>query len=47
MWGIARLSASLQSDLHQLQQGVLSKDLAQNLKKVEKFSKKLRKEVRQ
>jgi len=42
---LARMSASLQSDLRQLQKGFLSKDLAPNLKKIEKLSKKLRQEV--
>ncbi|HTW56971.1 MAG TPA: hypothetical protein VMD99_02450 [Terriglobales bacterium] len=44
---LAALSASLQSDLQQLQKGMLSKDLAQKLKKVEKLSKRLRQEVAQ
>jgi len=44
---LASLGVSLQSDLHQLQQGLLSKDLTQNLKKVETLSKRLRKEVGQ
>lgn len=42
---LSALSASLQSDLQQLQKGMLSRDLAENLKKVEKLSKKLRQEV--
>ncbi len=42
---LAAVSSSLQSDLQQLQKGFLSKDLAQNLKKIEKLSKKLRQEV--
>ena len=42
---LSTLSAQLQADLQQLQQGLLAKDLAQNLKKVEKLSKKLRQEV--
>lgn len=42
---LAALSASLQADLQQLQKGFLSKDLGQNLKKMEKLSKKLRQEV--
>jgi hypothetical protein len=41
------LSAALQSDLQQLQEGLLAKDLAQNLKKVEKLSRKLRQEEAQ
>lgn len=44
---LSALSATLQSDLQQLQKGVLPKDLAQDLKKVEKLSKKLRQEVAQ
>ena len=39
------LSAQLQTDLLQLQKGMLSKTLAQNLKKMEKLSKKLRQET--
>ena len=39
------LSASLQSDLHQLRKGLLTKDLTPNLKKMEKLAKKLRQEV--
>jgi hypothetical protein len=42
---LAALSISLQSDLQQLQKGMLTKDLADNLKKMEKLSKKLRQEV--
>jgi hypothetical protein len=44
---LTKLSASLQANLQQLQKGLLAKDLAQNLKKVEKLSKKLREEVAQ
>ena len=44
---LSALSVSLQSDLHQLQKGMLTKDLAGNLKKIEKLSKKLRQEVAQ
>jgi len=44
---LSDLSISLQSDLQQLQQGMLTKDLAENLKKMEKLSKKLRQEVAQ
>jgi len=44
---LAALNSALQSELTQLQKGVLDKDLAQNLKKVEKLSKKLRQEVEQ
>jgi hypothetical protein len=42
---LSTLSASVQSELRQLQQGVLVKDLNQNLKKMEKLSKKLRREM--
>jgi hypothetical protein len=41
------LTASLQSDLLQLRKGLLTKDLTQNLKKMEKLAKKLRQEVSQ
>ena|SRR5215469_2280215 len=44
---LSALSISLQSDLQQLQKGMLTKDLAENLKKIEKLSKKLRQEVAQ
>jgi hypothetical protein len=44
---LSSLSISLQSDLQQLQKGMLTKDLADNLKKIEKLSKKLRQEVAQ
>jgi hypothetical protein len=42
---LSTLSVALQSDLQQLRKGVLPKELAQDLKKVEKLSKKLRQEV--
>ncbi len=42
---LSTLSASLQSDLDHLQKGMLAKDLAQKLKKMEKLSKKLRQEM--
>jgi len=42
---LSRLSTSLQSELQQLQKGVLPKDLAQDLKKAEKLAKRLRQEV--
>jgi hypothetical protein len=42
---LSTLSASVQSDLQQLQKGFLVKDLNENLKKMEKLSKKLRREV--
>jgi hypothetical protein len=44
---LSALNATLQSELQQLQKGMLSKDLARDLKKVEKLSKKLRQEVAQ
>jgi hypothetical protein len=42
---LSALSSSLQSDLKQLQNGKLTKDLTENLKKIEKLSKRLRQEV--
>ena len=39
------LSSSIQSDLLKVQRGVFVKDLGDNLKKMEKLSKKLRKEM--
>lgn len=42
---LSALSASLQSDLQKLQYGILVKDLHDNLKKMEKLSKKLRQEM--
>jgi hypothetical protein len=42
---LSGLNASLQSELQQLQKGMLSRDLAEHLKKIEKLSKKLRQEV--
>ncbi len=44
---LSALNAALQSDLQQLQKGVLPRNLSENLKKVEKLSKKLRQEVTQ
>jgi hypothetical protein len=44
---LSTLSTSLQSDLEQLQKGMLAKDLAEKLKKIEKLSKKLRQEMSQ
>lgn len=44
---LAALSGSVQLDLQQLQKGMLAKDLAENLKKMEKLSKKLRQEMGQ
>ena len=42
---LSALSASVQSDLQKLQQGLLVKDLHDNLKKMEKLSKKMRREM--
>jgi hypothetical protein len=42
---LAALSSSIQSDLLKVQRGVFVKDLIDNLKKMEKLSKKLRKEM--
>jgi hypothetical protein len=42
---LSALSVSLQSDLQQLQAGLLAKDLHENLKKIEKLSKKLRRDM--
>ena len=42
---LSALSTLMQSDLSQLRKGVLSKELEQNLKKMEKLAKKLRQEV--
>jgi hypothetical protein len=39
------LSATVQSDLQSLQKGFFAKDLHDNLKKLEKLSKKLRRDV--
>ena len=44
---LSALSSAVQSDLQQLQKGMLSKDLAENLKKMEKLSKRLREEMTQ
>jgi len=44
---LSALTASLQSDLHQLRKGLLTKGLAPNLKRMEKLAKKLRQEVSQ
>ena len=43
---LSLLSAAMQSDLQQLRKGMLSKELEQNLKKMEKLAKRLRDEVR-
>jgi len=44
---LAVLNASLQADLQQFQKGVLALDFSENLKKMEKLSKKLRQEMAQ
>lgn len=44
---LSALSVSVQSDLQQLQHGLLPKDLDQKLRKMEKLSKRLRGEVGQ
>jgi hypothetical protein len=44
---LTTLNASLDEQLRELQKGMLSKDLAENLKQVEKLSKRLRQEVTQ
>jgi hypothetical protein len=42
---LSALSASMQSDLQQVQKGVLPRNFSENLKKMEKLSKKLRQEM--
>ena len=42
---LSTLSASVQSDLQQLRKGLLAKDLNEKLKRMEKLSKKLRREM--
>jgi hypothetical protein len=42
---LSTLGASLQADLQQLQKGLLAKDLAEKLKKMQRLSKVLRQEV--
>jgi hypothetical protein len=44
---LSALNLTLQAQLQQLQKGVLSKDLADNLKKTEKLAKKLRQDLGQ
>jgi hypothetical protein len=44
---LSALSASMQADLQQFQKGVLPRDFSENLKKMEKLSKKLRQEMAQ
>jgi len=43
---LAGLARSLPEDIRQLNRGVLSKDLTENLKRIEKLSKKLRTELK-
>ncbi len=42
---LSALSGSVHGELEQLQKGLLAKDLEQQLKKMEKLSKKLRQEI--
>ena len=42
---LSTLNVALQSQLQQLQRGMLPKELPENLKKIEKLSKKLRQEM--
>ena len=42
---LSTLSESVQSDLRQLQKGFLVKDLNENLKRLEKLSKRVRREI--
>ncbi len=42
---LSTLSAAMQSDLQQLQHGLLVKDIHEHLKRMEKLSKKLRQEM--
>lgn len=44
---LSALSSAMQSDLSRLQKGMLPRDLARNLKKMEKLAKRLRQEVGQ
>jgi predicted phage-related endonuclease len=44
---LTALSNSLKTDLDQLQKGMMSKELSQKLKQLEKLSKRLRQEVTQ
>jgi hypothetical protein len=44
---LAAVSTAVQSDLQQLQKGMMSKDFVENLKKMEKLSKTLRQEMSQ
>ena|SRR5277367_1790846 len=42
---LSALSSSLQSDLQQLRRGFLARDLGEKLKKMEKLSKKVRRDL--
>jgi len=42
---LSELSSSIQEDLQKLQKGMLSKDLHEKLKKLEKLAKRLRQDV--
>jgi hypothetical protein len=42
---LSELSSSIQDDLQKLQKGILTKDLHEKLKKLEKLSKRLREDV--
>jgi hypothetical protein len=42
---LSELSSAIQPDLEQLQKGMLSKDLHEKLKKLEKLAKRLRQDV--
>jgi hypothetical protein len=42
-----QLSDAIPDDIQRLSQGVISKDLSERLKKIEKLAKKLREQVRQ
>ena len=44
---LSALNATLQSDLQELQKGVLPRNFSESLKKMEKLSKKLRQEIGQ
>ncbi len=44
---LKRLSDAIPDDIQKLSQGIISKDLAERLKKIEKLAKKLREQVQQ
>ncbi len=44
---LKQLSDAIPDDIQKLSQGVISKDLAERLKKIEKLAKKLREQVQQ